>query len=416
MESVKQFEIKVISDKWLTAESTQWLQAESKIFLWYDKEDAKKEAWLQWYQIISEDKDIKIVEYWSNSKPLFYSKKITKRDILLFFELFGNLEWLPPLKQIEILKKQAKKYIMVLFYNDLLHYTWKWKSLHSILEMPKWSKFFSHNQLELIKVWENTKNLNETIINLANEQKNELEIKASIIAASIYPIIVLVFIVISSLILFIFILPMVLNSVWDMEIAPLTQIIFDIRTFILDYWFITLGFLIIFIFTFLGVIKTYNWKLMVHKFLIICPWIKWLVKARVEMQISKILEFSSKAGMTPIMKISLLENWIDNLFYKEYFTSKANSINMWGKLVGVFLNDKLFSPQMQWYIETWDINKNLWKLMNVHYHTILKNIQHNIKLVETLITSLTILMLWIIVTIFAWWMFQLVLWLTDSVF
>jgi hypothetical protein len=46
------------------------------------------------------------------------------------------------------------------------------------------------------------------------------------------------------------------------------------------------------------------------------------------MQISKILEFSSKAGMTPIMKINLLENGIDNLFYKEYFTSKANSINM----------------------------------------------------------------------------------------
>ncbi len=145
MNTPKQYNIKVIPKKW-------W-QIEYKVFLWYDKEDAKKEASSQWYQIISEDKDIQAVEYWKNDKPLFYSKKITKKDILLFFELFSNLTNLPPLKQVEILKKQTKKFIMKLFYDDLTTYISKWKSLHDIIEMPKWKKFFSHNQVELIKVW-----------------------------------------------------------------------------------------------------------------------------------------------------------------------------------------------------------------------------------------------------------------------
>lgn len=407
MWNIKQFEIKVISDNW-------W-QAEQKIFLWYDKDDAKKEAGINWFQIISEDKDIKIVEYWSNSKPLFYSKNITKKDVLLFFELFGNLEWLPPIKQIEILKKQAKKYIMILFYDDILLYISKWKSLHHILEMPKWSKFFSHNQLELIKVWENTKNLNETIVNLANEQKNEIEIKASIVSASIYPIVVVFLLIVCSLVLFLYILPMMMTITGWMELPPLTQILFDVRSFILNYWFISSGLLLLSIITIFILIQSYNWRLLLHKFLLVCPWIKWLVKSRVEMQISKILEFSSKAWMTPIMKINLLENWINNLYYKEYFKSKAESINMWWKLIWVFLNDKMFSPQMQWYIETWDINKNLDKLMKVHYNTILKNIQNNITMIQTLMTSLTILILWGVVALFAWWIFQLVIWLTDSV-
>jgi hypothetical protein len=51
-----------------------------------------------------------------------------------------------------ILKKQAKKYIMVLFYEDLSIYITKGKSLYDIISMPKWKKFFSHNQLELIRV------------------------------------------------------------------------------------------------------------------------------------------------------------------------------------------------------------------------------------------------------------------------
>jgi len=407
MESVKQFNIKVIPEK--------WGQSEFKIFLWYDKDDAQLQAINQWYQIISEDKDIHIVEYWSDSKPFFYSKKITKKDILLFFELFWNLEWLPPTKQIEILKKQAKKYIMKIFYDDILHNISRWKSLHHILELPKWKKFFTHNQLELIKVWEQTKNLNETIVNLWNEQKNELEIKAQIVTAAAYPVVVFILLTVCSLILFIYILPTMLSITGGMDLPFLTQILFDIRTFILDYWIITLVLLIIVASILVSLTRWYNGKLFLHKFLIVCPGLKWLIKSRVEMQISKILEFSSKAQMTPFAKIELLENWVDNLYYKEYFTSKKWSISLGWKLVNIFLDDKLFSAAIQWYIETWDINKNLDILMGKHYTTILKNIQNHIKLVHTLLSAFTILVLWAVVLLFAWWIFQLVIWLTDSV-
>ena len=407
MDSVKQFNIQVILEK--------KGEAEMKIFLWYDIEDAKREASNQWYQVISEDKDIKVIEYWSDNKPFFYSKKITKKDILLFFELFWNLEGLPPTKQIEILKKQSKKYIMKLFYDDILNYISKWKSLHYILELPKWSKFFSHNQLELIKVWEQTKNLNETIVNLWDEQKNEIEIKAQIVTAAAYPIIVMFLLIVCSLVLFIFILPTMMSITWWMELPYLTQVLFDIRSFILDYWVISFILFLIIVWALFVLTKGYNGKLMLHKFLLICPWLKWLTKARVEMQISKILEFSSKAQMNPSVKVDLLKNWVNNLFYKEYFESKANSIKLGWKLFWVFLDDKLFSPEIQWYVEVGDHNKTLDKLMKMHYSTILGKIQNNIQLVKTLLNAITILFLWGIVLLFAGWIFQLVIWLTDSV-
>jgi len=407
MDKVKQYNIKIIPQK-------GW-QTEYKVFLWYNKDDAKKEASSQGYQIISDDKDIQEIEYWKNNKPFFYSKKITKKDILLFFELFSNLNNLSISKQVMILKKQAKKYIMVLFYEDLSIYITKGKSLYDIISMPKWKKFFSHNQLELIRVWEQTKNLNETIKNLAEEQKNELEVRASLIMAAVYPILILITLIIASIILFIYILPTMMVLTWWLDLPPLTQILFDIREFILNYGFYFLWFIIILIVTIYILIQWYHGRLILHKFLLISPWINQLIKSRIEMQISKILEFSSSAWMTPLEKVNLLYNWVDNLIYKEYFFNRIWDIERWWKLISVFSVDKMFSAPMQWYIETWDINKNLEDLMRVHYNTTLKNIQKTVKLVQMLLNTIIIFLLWWLVWLFAGGILQLVLKLTESV-
>jgi len=408
MNTPKQYNIKVIPKKW-------W-QIEYKVFLWYDKEDAKKEASSQWYQIISEDKDIQAVEYWKNDKPLFYSKKITKKDILLFFELFSNLTNLPPLKQVEILKKQTKKFIMKLFYDDLTTYISKWKSLHDIIEMPKWKKFFSHNQVELIKVWENTQNLDETIRNLAEEQKNELEIKSALIMAAVYPLMILTTLILASFVLFIFILPQMMVLTWWMELPPLTQILFDIRWLILNYWYLTIWLIItVFIWVYV-LIQWYQWRFLFHRFLLMLPWVWQLLRMRTEMQISKILEFSSKAWMQPDQKLELLLSWVNNLVYKEYFKDHNKTINMWWKLINIFSNDKMFSFRLQWYIETWDLpTGDLGKLMKVHYDRTLVEIQKVVKLVQTLLNTIIIFILWWVVWLFAGWILQLVLKMTESV-
>jgi len=407
MNKVKQYSIKVIpSNGWDT---------EYKAFLWYDKNDAKREAWQQWYQIISDDKDIRELEYWENKKPFFYSKKISSKDILLFFELFSNLNNLPISKQVSILKKQARKYIMKLFYEDLSTYISKWKSLYDIISMPKWKKFFSNNQLELIKIWEQTKNLNETIKNLAEEQKNELEVRSSLLMVAVYPMLILITVIIASIILFIYILPMIMSLTGEIELPTLTQILFDVRVLILNYWLIFLWTIIFSLVLIYILIQWYQWRFIFHKILLVLPWIKQLLKARIEMQISKILEFSSSAGMTPLDKVHLLCNWVNNLVYKEYFHMKIKNIERWGKLIEVFSMDKLFSAPMQWYIETWDINKNLEDLMRVHYSTVLWNIQKRVKLIQMILSTLIIFLLWWIVWLFAWWVLQLVLKITESV-
>jgi general secretion pathway protein F len=233
--------------------------------------------------------------------------------------------------------------------------------------------------------------------------------------AAVYPALILITLIIASVILFIYILPTMMVLTWWIELPPLTQLLFDIRDVLLNYWLFILLFLIVFIVTILVLIQWYQWRLFFHRVLLILPWINQLLKARIEMQIAKILEFSSSAWMTPLEKVNLLYNWVNNLVYKEYFKEKIRTIEMWGKLISVFSIDNMFWPQLQWYIETWDLNKNLDDLMRVHYNTTLNNIQKNVKMVQTLMNAIIIFLLWWVVWIFAWWILQLVLELTQSV-
>ncbi len=134
------------------------------------------------------------------------------------------------------------------------------------------------------------------------------------------------------------------------------------------------------------------------------------------MQISKILEFSSKAWMQPDQKLELLLSWVNNLVYKEYFKDHNKTINMWWKLINIFSNDKMFSFRLQWYIETWDLpTGDLGKLMKVHYDRTLVEIQKVVKLVQTLLNTIIIFILWWVVWLFAGWILQLVLKMTESV-
>jgi len=264
-------------------------------------------------------------------------------------------------------------------------------------------------------VWEQSQKLDETILNLAEEQKNELEVKSSLLMAWLYPLLIFLTLIIASIILFLYILPMMMVLTGWIELPPLTQLLFDIRWFILNYGFIFLGLLVVTIIIIFVLIQGYQGRFILHTVLLHLPGIKQLLKSRIEMQISKILEFSSTAQMTPLAKVNLLYTWVNNLVYKEYFKSKIKNIQMWGKLIWVFFDDKMFSAQIQWYIETWDINKNMDVLMHVHYDTTLKSIQKSVKLIQTLMNTIIIFLLGTIVWIFAWGILQLVLKMTESV-
>jgi len=133
------------------------------------------------------------------------------------------------------------------------------------------------------------------------------------------------------------------------------------------------------------------------------------------MQISKILEFSSSAQMTPLEKVELLSHGVDNLVYKKYFIENTIKVERWDKLIDIFSDDTLFSAPLQWYIETGDLNKNLDVLMLAHYDTTLKLIQDNVKMITKILEVLVTFIMGAIVLVLAWWIFQLILTLTDGV-
>lgn len=402
MKNIQQYEIKVVSNNDKSG------NIENILFIWDSVEWAKEDAKSQGYQILSLDSEIKAVEYWKETKPLFYSKNISKKTVQLFFENFSNLRNIPISKKVDILKKQSRKYIMKLFFEDMQLQIMKWKSLYQFLSNEKWSRYFTHNQLELIRVWEQTDNLEKTLYNLSVEQKNELATKRAILSALIYPVIVLIATIMCWWILFFYVLPMIQEFVWDLDdLPPLTAILFWTKEFIFNYWKIVLFLSVSIIVAFTLSVRTTAWRYYYHKLLLLLPAIKLLVKARAEMQISKIVEFSSAAQMTPYDKVGLLKNGVDNLVYRNHFKNNHEKISTWNTLYSLFNDDKLFSLTLQAYIETWDINKNLDVLMLNHYENTLNNIHVAIHAVIQISMAVILILLAMVAIIFAGWILQL---------
>ena len=79
------------------------------------------------------------------------------------------------------------------------------------------------------------------------------------------------------------------------------------------------------------------------------------------------------------------------------------------------MNDKLFSYGLSDVIQIWDETQNLEEMMCVYYNDEFIEFQKTIEDLKMLITTLIIIFLWVFVLLFAWWIFQLLLSLNETI-
>lgn len=114
----------------------------------------------------------------------------------------------------------------------------------------EYPKVFNHIYVALIDAGEQSGTLDEAMERLADQQENEEAILRKVRGALVYPAFVLVVIVAVVIFMLTTVLPQVvtLYKELDKDLPFLTQLLFNISNFIVQYWYIMLSFLAIIVF------------------------------------------------------------------------------------------------------------------------------------------------------------------------
>jgi len=389
-------------------------KAEFKVFIWNTKTDAIQRAIDDRYTVISKEKDILVAEW----KDYIILKTISSNQLLSFFQKLGKYQthWINIKDSIEKIRRYSKWGYYKLFLDDLHNSIEKWLNLYEAIYDSKFKKFFTYNQLEMIKVWINSDNLWEILKTLVEELKLERKIKRDIRSVMIMPTIAVILISISTWVLFLYVLPNILKSVWKIDNYPfLTQILINFKDILIDYKYFLLVFIFILIFLPYLLKSHPKTKYFYDYFIINIPIVKNLIKVRTYLQIAKILEITSKSHFSSKDKLIMLSKWLENTYYRNYFDKKIDELISWKEFYIQFLNDKLFSYDLSDVIQIWDETQNLEEMMCVYYNDEFIEFQKTIEDLKMLITTLIIIFLWVFVLLFAWWIFQLLLSLNETI-
>lgn len=384
-------------------------------FVWEDLADAKNRAWEDWYTILSLDNEIKEVKW----NFIILRKNISSKKLISFFEnLWDYLDCHFTVKDsIERIKRNSNN---IWYYNKFLEDLYisveSWQNLYEAINKSESKKFFTYNQLEMIRVGIDSNNLPEILVSLVDELELEQDIRKDMIAVSIMPSAAIILMSVCSWLLFLYIIPMVIKAIGKIDHYPfLTSILIWSKDFFVDYKYFIGAFIFLLFLTPKLMRMSELWNYMLDKFLINIPWFKWLFKTRIYLQIAKILELTSKSRFKSQEKMVMLSRWIGNAYYRKYFESKIDEIIKWNEFCLQFNDLKLFSYDLADKIQIWDSSQMLDKKMEKYFKKTLRDFKRVINNIKVLLNTIIIIIMWIFVFFFAGWILQLMISLNETI-
>ncbi|HEY5713978.1 MAG TPA: type II secretion system F family protein [Candidatus Gracilibacteria bacterium] len=272
---------------------------------------------------------------------------ISRKEILFFFELLGNLNnaGLPINQSLEILETQTPnprlKYIISQVRNDI-------KSGFSFSQsLRKHPKIFDEATCAVIQAGEKSGKLNDILKELIRQMQRMDEIRNQIKSIMIYPIIVFCVMIILVAILLIFVVPKLEDIFNGMNNLPLpTKILVGMSDFFIHQWYVVL----------LGIIGMvacvhifHGTKLGVRFFdrlLISIPIFGRMVKKTILSRITRLFGLLLSSGVPIVESLRLSSNIAGNIVYKEKLLLASHDISRGIPLAeNLSDNEKLF-PSM----------------------------------------------------------------------
>jgi type IV pilus assembly protein PilC len=201
----------------------------------------------------------------------------------------------------------------------------------AISEFPQ---IFNEFYQSMVKVAEETGNLEEVLGILARQMEKENEMKSKIIGALIYPAVVVLAMVGIGILMLIMVVPKLAETFKELEVElPLTtKIVIGLGDFLSQKWYLFFGILFFSIFIFFQILKTKIGKKIFDKISLKIPIISGLIQKTNSASTARNLSSLISGGVSLPRALEITANTLGNVFYKEALFSAVERVKKGEKL------------------------------------------------------------------------------------
>jgi len=343
-------------------------------------------------------------------------QKMKVNEKAIFFRLVSVMidAWITLIKAVSILEKQEKNKFIKTIYNKFLDNLRDWQTLSDCLE--EFPATFTESEIGMIRSWEKTWKLNETLLNIAEQSEKMNTILTKLKWAMMYPLMIIIVVIWVIIIMMVVIVPRILDIFDDKSALPLaTRILISVSDIMVKYGlFILIWFWFLFM-LFLFWKKTERWKFILDSVKLNIPKFGMIYKKFLLSRFARTFSslISSWVSVVESLKIVAWSIW--NEIYKQRILLLIEDVKSWIKIWESIDSDPLFPEIMVQMIQVWEqtatLDKTIIRVADFYDEQFNETIAVINKLLEPLIIVFLAVTVWFIAVA----IMQPIMWLADQI-
>lgn len=356
-----------------------------------------------------------------NNNEIIIFKSISDLEKANFYDYIAvMLDWWVTIT--EALESVIPRLKNPFFINKIDAFKWFivwWDSISR--SMKKVPDLFDDYEVSIIEAWEKSWNLSVSLSELAIDLKKTHELKTKIKSSLTYPIIILLFLVLSVLIVMTYVIPAIkpLFETASIELPFATQMLISTSNFIWGNFISIVILFIIFILSIIGYKQTASWKIFFDRLVLNLPLIwpvyKNYILSRIIINLWTLLH-----GGVPITKtLMLVWRASNNVIYNEIFVLVKEKVEWWKKIVESILevdkNWEYFTPDYLQMLSVWEKTASIYTISKKLHDQYTKEVDISLDNLTKWIEPIAILLAGTFVLWFAFAIFGAILKVTQTI-
>lgn len=323
---------------------------------------------------------------------------------------------LPLTRALSVLERQSKNPRVKKTFVEIREHINKGGQFYEALTL--YPRVFSNLYIAMVKAGEESGQLSEALQTLAIQMERSSNLKKKIKGAMIYPAIVITVMVIIGILMMIFVVPAITATFRSLgaDLPTTTKVLIGTSDFLSNNSVVALGLLIGLIVGFIYALRT-NWgKRIFHYIIVRLPVIGNLVKETNSARTARTLSSLLESGVDVISAISITEEVVQNVYYKDILRGAAARVEKGTPLSEIFIAETKLYPVLVGEMiavgeETGQISKMLGE-MAIYYET---EVEQKTKDLSTIIEPLLMVFIGATVGFFALAMIAPIYSISDSI-
>lgn len=260
-----------------------------------------------------------------------------KDKIFLFRELSYLVEWWLSLPvAVDTIKQNSHNMAVVNICNQIYSWLKKWEPLYR--SMTKLNKYFNDWDINIIKSWESSWELQNVLQYLASEYEFIFDIRNKYIGAMVYPILVFMLSIWAVVIILKYVLPWIITMVDQFQWATIpttTKIIIWLSEFFTNYSMEGAVFIWLFILFVSIVYSVDEWKYMLDRWILKLP-ILWRITMLYNLlRYLRYMRLLIRAWLSYLDVFQLLKQISANSIYQQMTDDIITYIRKWESIITV---------------------------------------------------------------------------------